>query len=227
MTTLILFDIDGTLVTGGPAKEAFEVAMLDTFGRLGNAQDYDFSGKTDPRIARDLLKEVGFSDVVIEEGLSRLWDRYVIELEARITGSPTVLLPGVEQLLLNLERNQSVALGLVTGNIYRGAQIKLKSARLAEYFSVGGYGSDSENRNLLPAVALDRAREKWGVDFQKESVLVIGDTPRDVLCGKAEGTRTVGVATGRFTKQDLMEVGADMVFDDFSQVEKVADLLTR
>ena len=82
MTTLILFDIDGTLVTGGPAKEAFEVAMLDTFGRLGNAQDYDFSGKTDPRIARDLLREVGFSDVVIEEGLSRLWDRYVIELEA-------------------------------------------------------------------------------------------------------------------------------------------------
>ncbi len=227
MTILILFDIDGTLIKGGPAKEAFEVAMLDTFGRLGNAKSYDFSGKTDPRIARDLLKEVGFSDLFIEKGFSDLWDRYVIELEARIIKNPTVLLPGVEQLLINLEQNQSVAVGLVTGNIYRGAQIKLKSAKLAKYFSIGGYGSDSENRNLLPAVALDRAREKWGIDFHKESTVVIGDTPRDISCGKAVGTRTVGVATGKFARKDLVEVGADLVFDDFSRVEEVTNMLTR
>lgn len=225
MTNLILFDIDGTLLTGGPAKESFEVAMLETFGKLGDAKKYDFSGKTDPRIARDLLKEVGFSDSDAENGFSRLWDRYIRELEARISNNPTILLPGVEQLLVNLDGNKDVALGLVTGNIYRGAQIKLRSVNLLQYFSVGGYGSDSENRDLLPSVALSRAREKWGIDFALESVFVVGDTPRDIFCGKVEGTQTVGVATGNFSKKALQDAGADHVLDDFSEADEVTNIL--
>ena len=225
MTKLILFDIDGTLVTGGPAKEAFEVAMLGIFGKLGNAKNYDFSGKTDPKIARDLLRQVGFSDSDIEAGFSALWDRYVRELEARISENPTILLPGVEQLLLNLKENKNVALGLVTGNIFRGAQIKLRSVGLEVYFSVGGYGSDSEDRNILPSVALNRAHDKWGISFDKESIVVVGDTPRDIFCGQAEGTRTVGVTTGKFGRKDLEQAGADLVLDDFSQVEAVANIL--
>lgn len=227
MTKLILFDIDGTLITGGPAKESFEVAMLDTYGRLGDAKNYDFSGKTDPKIARDLLREVGFPDSVIETGFSDLWDRYIEGLEARISGNPTILLPGIEQLLANLVANQNVALGLVTGNIFRGAQIKLRSVDLDGYFSIGGYGSDSEDRNLLPSVALARAYKKWGIHFVKESVVIVGDTPRDIFCGKAEGVQTVGVTTGKFGRKDLEKAGADLVLDDFSQVDEVANILAR
>jgi phosphoglycolate phosphatase len=209
MTKLILFDIDGTLITGGPAKESFEVAMFDTYGRLGDVKNYDFSGKTDPKIARDLLREVGFPDSAIETGFSDLWDRYV------------------EQLLANLATNQNVALGLVTGNIFRGAQIKLRSVDLDGYFSIGGYGSDSEDRNLLPSVALARAYKKWGIHFVKESVVIVGDTPRDIFCGKAEGVQTVGVTTGKFGRKDLEKAGADLVLDDFSQVDEVTSILAR
>jgi phosphoglycolate phosphatase-like HAD superfamily hydrolase len=96
---------------------------------------------------------------------------------------------------------------------------------LAEYFQVGGYGSDHEVRDHLPGFAVDRAVDTWGITFSEESVVVIGDTPRDVQCGKHHGTRTVAVATGRFDEWQLKETGADAVFEDFSDVDRVVEVL--
>jgi phosphoglycolate phosphatase len=194
MHTLILFDIDGTLVRGGAAKVAFETAMLETYGTAGAVDSYDFSGKTE-------------------------------ELESRIIEDPMKLLPGVVGLIEALDAEPDVALGLVTGNIIRGARAKLGSVGLAEYFEVGGYGSDHEVRKFLPAIALDRAFEAWGVRFPPESAVIVGDTPRDVECGKHEGTRTVAVATGRIPRERLETTGADAVFDDFSDVASVIEVL--
>ena len=225
MHTLILFDIDGTLVRGGAAKVAFETAMLETYGTAGAVDSYDFSGKTDPQIARDLLLAAGLGDAVVEAGLAGLWDRYIEELESRIIENPMKLLPGVAGLIEALDAEPDVALGLVTGNIIRGARAKLGSVGLAEYFEVGGYGSDHEARKFLPAIALERAFEAWGVRFPPESAVIVGDTPRDVECGKHEGTRTVAVATGRIPRERLETTGADAVFDDFSDVASVIDVL--
>ena len=225
MQRLILFDIDGTLVRGGPAKVAFNMAMLETFGTAGPVDSYDFSGKTDPQIARELLSEAGLEDAVVDAGLAELWDRYIEELEARIGDNPMRLLPGVAHLIEALASEPGVALGLVTGNIIRGARLKLGSVGLAECFEVGGYGSDHEVREHLPAIALERAFEAWGVTFPPESTVIVGDTPRDVECGKYAGTRTVAVATGRPRRELLEATGADAVFDDFSDVASVIEVL--
>ncbi len=225
MHTLILFDIDGTLVRGTAAKFAFETAMLETYGTAGAVDSYDFSGKTDPQIARELLSAAGLEDAVVEAGFAGLWDRYIGELESRIISNPMRLLPGVQSLIEALDAEPDVALGLVTGNIIRGARAKLGSVRLAEYFEVGGYGSDHEVREHLPAIALERAFEAWGVRFPPESAVIVGDTPRDVECGKHEGTRTVAVATGRLPRERLETTGADAVFDDFSDVRSVIEVL--
>jgi phosphoglycolate phosphatase-like HAD superfamily hydrolase len=225
MHTLILFDIDGTLVHGGPAKVAFHAAMLQTFGTAGAIESHEFSGKTDPQIVRELLTEHGMEEARVDAGLPGLWDRYIAEMEARIGDNPMRLLPGVADLLEALEAEPDVALGLVTGNIVRGARVKLGSVGLAEFFEVGGYGSDHEIREYLPAVALERASELWGIRFAAESAVVVGDTPRDVECGKHEGTRTVAVATGRIPRERLEATGADAIFDDFSDLSSVMDVL--
>ena len=225
MHTLVLFDIDGTLTRGGPAKVAFHTAMLETFGTAGAIESHDFSGKTDPQIVRELLTEAGLDDAAVDEGLLGLWDRYIQELEARIVDNPMLLLPGVAGLIDALAADPDVALGLVTGNIVRGARVKLGSVGLAERFAVGGYGSDDEGREHLPAIAMERAFEAWGIRFPPESTVIVGDTPRDVECGKHEGTRTVAVATGRIPRERLETTEADAIFDDFSDVGAVIEAL--
>lgn len=223
--TLILFDIDGTLVRGGPAKVAFNSAMVETYGTAGAVESYDFSGKTDPQIARELLSDAGLEDGVVEAGLDTLWDRYIEELESRIGANPMRLLPGVASLIEALDSKPDVAIGLVTGNIIRGARLKLESVGLAQCFEVGAYGSDHAVREHLPAIALERAFEAWGARFAPESAVIVGDTPRDVECGKHEGTRTVAVATGRVPREQLETTGADAIFDDFSDVASVIEAL--
>ena len=158
MRRLVLFDIDGTLVRGGPAKEAFEQAMLEVYGTAGPIEQHDFSGKTDPQIARELLHRAGFEDERIDAALPRLWDGYLSGLRARLVDRPMEILPGVAPLLDALEKVGDAALGLLTGNIVDGARLKLGSVGLHERFAVGGYGSDHEVRNELPAIAIRRAR---------------------------------------------------------------------
>jgi phosphoglycolate phosphatase len=225
MHTLILFDIDGTLVRGGPAKASFHTAMLQTFGTAGSIDSHEFSGKTDPQIARELLTDAGLEDASVDAGLAELWDRYIEELEACISDNPMRLLPGVASLIDALDAEPDVALGLVTGNIIRGAQVKLGSVGLAERLTVGGYGSDHEVREHLPAIALARAFEAWGVRFSAESTVIVGDTHRDVECGRHVGMRTVAVATGRIPRERLETTGADAVFDDLSDITLVMEAL--
>lgn len=225
MTRLLLFDIDGTLVSGGPAKEAFHLALVEAFGTAGDIEVHEFSGKTDPQIARELLRGAGLDDARIDVGLPALWTAYLRELEARLPTLPMEVLPGVRELVDTLATLQDVALGLVTGNIADGARLKLTSAGLHERFRLGGYGSDAEERDHLPGVALERAHAELGVRFQADRVVVIGDTPRDVACGRAHGLLTVAVATGNFTSDELRRAGAHAVVDDFSDTHRTLDIL--
>lgn len=227
MRKLVLFDIDGTLVWGGPARYAFEDALTSVFGTAGNIDGHEFSGKTDPQIARELLLDAGVPNARIDDGLDDLFRVYLRELERRLPETPVVRLPGVAELLGELERELDVALGLVTGNIDGGARLKLRSAGIDGAFPVGGYGSDHEERDNLPGIAIGRAEKRWGVRFDPASVVVIGDTPLDVACGRRHGTRTVAVATGRFGRSALEETGADHVLDDLTRTGQVMDILLR
>jgi len=224
LRTLVLFDIDGTLLAGGPAKEAFHQALLEVYGTAGPIHSHEFSGKTDPQIARELLRLAGLPDEVIDGGLPQLFRSYLGALEAGLPANPTRSLPGVDRLLEALRHERQVALGLVTGNIAGGARLKLGAAGLGD-FAVGGFGSDHEFRNHLPGIAMERATETWGVRFAPEQVVVVGDTPRDVECGRAHGTRTVAVATGSFTPEALASAGADHVLGDLAATDRALELL--
>jgi len=225
MRRLLLFDVDGTLVLGGPAKGAFHTALLETYGTAGAIETHSFAGKTDPQIARELLRGAGVDDGEIDAGFPKLWTRYLHHLGDRLPAQPMNVLPGVAQLLEALSGHADVALGLLTGNIVRGAELKLRSVGLFDHFRTGSYGSDSEVRNGLAAIALRRARETWSVDFDAGDVWVVGDTPADVYCGQAAGMRTLGVATGRYGVGDLVAAGADVVVDDLSDTGRAVAVL--
>ena len=220
MRRLVLFDVDGTVLSGGPAREALLVALGAVFGTAGPIDRWEFSGKTDPQIARELLTEAGIEPDRIDEALPAVWARYLAEMEARLPGSPTRALAGVAELLRRLGEGLGLAMGLLTGNVAEGARLKLDSAGLGHWFPIGAFGSDHEVRNKLPAVAIRRAEAHWGARFRAEEVVVVGDTPRDVACGRAHGTRTVAVATGRFAAGVLEETGADVVLESLEETER-------
>lgn len=225
MKHLLLFDIDGTLVRGGPAKKAFEEALKEVFGTAGRINGHDFSGKTDPQIARELLEGAGISGREIDTGFPKLWAEYLTRMSRGLRQKPMELIPGAMETVDHLSGLREVALGLLTGNIVEGARLKLGSVGMAEHFPIGGFGSDSEVRDHLPAFAMERARERWRVEFPPERVVVVGDTPRDVACGRFGGTRTVGVATGRFDVASLKEAGADHVLPHMENLQETLAVL--
>lgn len=224
MKRLLLFDIDGTLIsTEGAARRAFMRALNDVYGTAGPIDNHPFNGKTDPQIARELLSAAGLAPAAIDARLPILWDAYLSGLEAEMQAAEhrTRIYPGVRELLDALQRMESVVLALLTGNVSRGADLKLGSAGLRHYFAFGAFGSDCERRQDLPQVAVDLARALTGRSFTGTDVVVIGDTPHDVTCGASLGVFTVGVTTGGHSREELLEVGADIVFEDFSDTAAV------
>lgn len=228
MRKLILFDIDGTLLhTRGAARRAFHRAMVEVYGSAGPIATHPFDGKTDPQIARELLTLEGRTDADIDAGLPLLWTAYAAELEDELArpDHETEVLPGVRALLsaLSLHAHEAMV-GLLTGNIERGASLKLASADLPP-FALGAFGSDCERREGLPQIAVERARRNAGVDFRGRDVLIIGDTPADVRCGASLGVHAVAVATGRHSADALRAAGAHSVFQNLAAVDDVLRVL--
>jgi phosphoglycolate phosphatase len=221
---LVLFDIDGTiLLTDGAGKRAIHRALIDVFGGTG-PRDHRFDGKTDPQIVRELMRFEGHEDAHIDRHMSPLLDRYVdyLEEELRIGLEGVRVMPGVHELLAALDERDDVILGLLTGNLEAGARAKLQSAGIdPDRFRVGAYGSDHEARPELPAVAQRRAREELGVDVVGQDIVVIGDTPADIDCGRSIGARAIGVATGHYSVEELWSHDPAAVFADLSQTHDV------
>jgi phosphoglycolate phosphatase-like HAD superfamily hydrolase len=221
---LVLFDIDGTLVwTDGAGRRAIQHALTTVFGATG-PEDYRFDGKTDPQIVRDLMRFVGHEDGHIDARMQAVFELYVERLRAelRAPGYRPRVMPGVLELLDALESRAEVVLGLLTGNLAEGAQAKLESVGInPARFRVGAFGSDHEHRASLPEVARRRLREQAGVDVPGSDVVIIGDTPADVTCGRGLGARAIGVATGRYSEDDLRRHDPAAVFRDLSDTDAV------
>lgn len=230
MKRLILFDIDGTLLTtDGAAKRAFHRALLEVFGTAGPITTHRFDGKTDPQIARELLSAAGLTDSAIDSGFDAFWPTYLRELANELARPEhrTRRFPGVLELIDALAaRSEDAILGLLTGNIEAGAALKLGSAGLdGARFVLGAYGSDRERRDELPAIAIERARPHSDTQLAGQDVVVIGDTPRDMTCGRALGVRAIGVATGRYSTDTLAAAGAHVSLPDLSDTAAVLDSL--
>ena len=225
---LVLFDIDGTiLLTDGAGKRAIHRALVEVFGGTG-PDDHRFDGKTDPQIVRELMRMEGHGDEHIDAHMSPLLDRYVAYLdeELRVGASGVRVMPGVRVLLDVLDTRDDILLGLLTGNLVAGARAKLGSAGIdPERFRVGAYGSDHETRGELPAVAQRRARDDLGIDVAGPNVVVIGDTPADIACGRGIGARAIAVATGGYTVDELRAHSPAAVFADLSPTADVVNAI--
>ena len=214
---LVLFDIDGTLVDcGGQTRAPFAAALTAVYGTCGDLPGYAFSGKTDPRIVLDLMTGAGLSREQVLARLDRMRDAYVEALAAALEPARVRLLPAVVERLEELAARADVALGLLTGNWERGAQVKLGSRGLSGYFRFGAYGDDSIERDELPPVAWRRAAVAFGRRFTAAETLIVGDSPLDVACARAHGIRCLAVATGWTPADELRAAGADRVVADLA-----------
>ena len=229
---LVLFDIDGTLLwTDGAGRRAIHRALLDEAGTAGPIERYRFDGKTDPQIVGDLLSLAGHPAAGDAARIRAVCRRYVDHLRAELAKSTQVsrLLTGVAELLAALEPHetaQRALVGLLTGNLALGAALKLRSAGLdPERFRLGAYGSDSPRRSDLPAVAAARAAALTGREFAGADVVIVGDTPDDVACGRPLGARSVAVATGSYDAGALRAAGAAYVFATLADTAAVLDAI--
>ncbi len=223
---LVLFDIDGTLLlSGGAGRRAILAAVAEDAGIAPDqVEQVRFDGKTDPQIVTELFAAAGHPEFPGPERIARVLDRYLDHLERDLARSADLVtvMPGVEALLDSLGRDDRVVLGLLTGNVTRGAVLKLAAVKIrSDQFRVGAYGSDHHLRSELPAIAAGRARTIFGRRPVGDEIIIIGDTPADVTCGRAVGARSIGVATGSFSTDSLAGAGADHVFADLSATETV------
>jgi phosphoglycolate phosphatase-like HAD superfamily hydrolase len=212
---LILWDIDGTLIVSGRAGIfALTKAFAAVHGRTPDLGKIDVSGRTDKWIAGQVLEQQGIA--ASAENIHAYLEAYLQALPAEIQTRAGRVLPGIIPLLDILHGRADIAQGLLTGNLQRGARIKLGHYQVWHYFEFGAFGDDSPWRNELGPHALRRAREKHAVEFAPADTFVIGDTPHDIECGKAIGAKTIGVATGRFSSAELQAHQPTAVFADFA-----------
>jgi len=235
---LVLFDIDGTLVlTGGAGIRAMNRACEELVGHAQALEGIPVAGRTDRIILSDVATRAGHS---LHDGLlEQLRDRYIDNLRTEIEkpgrlqsfeslgprSGVKAVMPGIRELLDQLERREDVFLGLLTGNFQAGARIKLEHFDLWRYFRCGAFGDDAADRNELVPFAVSRARDCGLHDVNPRDILVVGDTPHDVACALAVGAVPVGVATGGFTSAQLRESGAEVVFETLAATEGFLRLL--
>lgn len=226
---IVLFDIDGTLLRAhGAGARSIAAALVEVFGTPG-PDGHRFDGKTDPQIVRELMTQAGVPDDEISAGMEAVLARYLELLERELaTRAAVELLPGVPALLDAVERDARLVPALLTGNVAAGAALKLRAAGLdPDRFVLGAFGSDHHHRPMLPPVALARARARFGAHVDGASLVIVGDTPNDLTCGRGVGARAIGVETGRYRAAELLPHDPVAVFADLSDTAAVVAALVR
>ncbi|MCP4417359.1 MAG: HAD hydrolase-like protein [Chloroflexi bacterium] len=231
MTTkkLLLFDIDGTLIrSNGAGRLTLAYALKKMFGTAGPLENYNMSGKTDPRIITDLLTATGISATEVTKRLPAIYELMAEHGQDIFAEKGMIACEGVLQLLQHLKQRDDVLLGLLTGNSQLTAPIKLAAAGIEpQLFRVGAYGSDAMDRNELPAIGMDRANQLTGGQFNGDNTVIIGDTPADILCARAGKATAVAVATGWHAITTLAEYHPDHLFEHFGDTQQVLQILVQ
>ncbi|MEY2519158.1 MAG: phosphoglycolate phosphatase [Verrucomicrobiota bacterium] len=220
---LLLWDIDGTLIsTGAAGHRAIARATAERF-EGGDLDGVEIAGRTDIGIAHQILAK--YHSPVTDKSVRSLLDLYVELLADELPRGKGRVLPGVLELLQSAAKAPDITLGLLTGNLELGAKLKLEQYELWHFFAFGAFADDHHDRNELGAFAISRAFEETGMNFPASQVDVIGDTGHDINCGKAFGARTIAVATGSWSREQLAAHKPDFLFDDLSNVDEVRKTL--
>lgn len=206
---IVIFDLDGTLLDGhGAGHHAMDQAFVRVYGQPGNFDRREFAGKTDPMVLRDAARDMGLPLDALT--WSRLTEAFLEELQQATTTHPVTAMPGSVELLETLTRDPRVGLAVGTGNLDRGAAIKLRAAGLDRFFPVGGFGNDADDRPGMLAAAIRRARTFYA--SPQARVVAVGDTPRDASSAAVNQVPLIGVATGHYDGEALRQAGAQAVF---------------
>ena len=220
----ILFDIDGTIMdSGGAGTRAMDTAFMELFSVRNAFQTISMAGKTDMQILREgcELHSIDYSDGVIPE-FYRIYARC---LKENMNSAGGHVKPGIREALRLLHSQEECILGLLTGNIEEGARIKLDFFGLNEYFNIGAFGNDDEDRDRLLPIAVDKLFKSNSLHVSFSDCIVIGDTPRDISCSKPYGAFSVAVATGPYSSSTLSEAGADVVLNDLADTKALMSIL--
>ena len=200
-------------------------ALTEVFGTAGEVGSYRFEGKMDPLIVTELMRGAGIEEAVIERRRPEALALYLERLEAHLSATSATLKPGVRELVEHVAVSPRATVALLTGNVERGARIKLGSVGLWHHFRFGAFGDDGPRRVDLGPVALGRAAALTGRAYSGSECVVIGDSRADVECGKAIGARVVAVATGRTARAELEEAGADEALPDFADLDRTLEAI--
>ncbi|HTV76361.1 MAG TPA: HAD family hydrolase [Candidatus Baltobacteraceae bacterium] len=218
MIRLVFFDIDGTLVhTGRAGSQAFAKTFATEFKAVDGLEKINFAGRTDVNLVREFF---GYNQIpATPENFQRFFERYVFWLDQILAQSQTRICPGVRELLSDLRALPNPPmLGLLTGNIQLGAEIKLRHFNLWEQFEFGGFADDHEERDLIAAAAYTRSHRVLGEKLRGEEIIVVGDTPLDIRCGRAIGAKVLAVATGGAKPEELKKHKPDWLVQDLTQI---------
>lgn len=224
-TKLVLFDIDGTLMNFPQEhRDSFAEAFRKVYGIDTDISIIQPMGMTEQQIITEVLRKKGVDDQTIKSKISeamRVMEEY---FEKRMDGGKVDVLPGAQDFLAELSRN-GVLMGAVTGNLEKIARRKLKEAGLNDYIKLGGFGSDHILRSELVKLAIERAKENFGFKYG-DNVYSIGDAPSDMKAGREGGSyKCIGIITGVHSREQLQEAGADVVFDNLLDKEKILKII--
>ena len=226
MSKFVLFDIDHTLIdSGGSGARALRLAFQEMTGISNGFAGIGFAGKTDLGIIRDALEK---NKIQIQDGwLDRFLNIYLLHLRTETERGMGHVKPGIRDLLERLVANQEFHLGLLTGNIEEGARTKLEPFALNSFFPIGAFGNDSEDRNDLLPLAVQRLAANSSVSVTYRDCVIIGDTPLDVTCAKIHGARSIAVATGPYPLENLQNTETDLALKDLTKTSEIINWLKR
>lgn len=224
MDRLVLFDVDRTLIGRSQCHhDAFSYAFKKVYNVDVDIRIINYGGMTDPDIAIQVLKKIGLNEDEIMPKLGSCMDTIVDYFINNVKRDIIPILPGVKDLLESLEGN-GILLGLITGNLEPIAWGKMKSIHIDHYFKLGGFGSDNIDRTELVKTAIEKARNDFNFNG---TTFVIGDTPRDIKAGFEADAKTIAVATGTYSMQELKEFNPDFVFQDLKEKEEILNVIMK
>lgn len=220
---LVLFDIDETMISSdGAGRRAISKVLKDRFDIDPQSITLSMSGKTDPQILTEIMSEAGHEGNTIAAAIPSLIEEYLGHLQTEISETKHYIVhDGVPEVLAALAEREGAYLGLLTGNVERGARMKLERFKLNHHFPLGAYGSDSASRLDLPHVAKLRADEHFKLNFAPHEIVVIGDSIFDVLCAKHYGAVSLAVNSGRTTREELEAQNPDYLFSSLADTQSV------